>query len=323
MIDALATEPHFLDHIAPVWRQLPDAGRLWVTDELEPRAAALGLAGVSTGPPLPVPAPTLVASYGDLKRARRALRPVVLMEHGAGQAYAGAEDATGSYVGSRDRDGVVLVLVPNEPAAARQRAAHPRIPAIVIGSPHLDELAARPAPVDGPPAVSFHWDCYIAPETRSAWREYANRLHRVAEAFPGAIGHAHPRLWPTCHEWMATQGLRPLQEFVDVVDAAGVYCVDNSSTLFTFAALDRPVVVINSRHYRRSARHGGRFWDWADVGVSCDHPSELVDAITEARGDSAGIAARRREVAAEVYPHRGDAAARAAEAMGEILCSTR
>lgn len=319
MIDALATEPHFLDHIAPVWRRLPAGGTLWVTPDLEPRAATLGLAGVDAGPVPPAATPTLVASYGDLRRARRSLRPVVLMEHGAGQAYAGIESTCGSYVGSADRDGVVLALVPNEPAAARHRAAHPELPTVVIGSPHLDELATIPAPVDGPPAISFHWDCDLVPETRSAWPEYGWELPGLAAAYPGAIGHAHPRLWPTCSGWMRGAGLDTVADFTDVVARAGCYVVDNSSTLFTFAALDRPVVVLNSCHFRRNVHHGGRFWDWADVGVQCDHPGDLVDAIAEAQRDSAGIATRRREVSAEVYPYRGDAADRAVAALDEVL----
>lgn len=320
MIDALATEPHFLDHIAPVWRQLDQPGVLWVTAALEPRAAALGLRGVSVGAPPLSGTPTLVASYGDAKKARRTARPAILMEHGAGQSYVGAEATTGSYVGSQDRDGVVLALVPNRQAKARHDAAHPEIPCVVVGSPYLDTL---PTPSGGRPCVSFHWDCLIAPETRSAWGEYARHLHLVASAYPRAIGHAHPRLWPKAKPRMLEQGLRPVDDFTDVCRQAGVYCIDNSSTLFTFAALGGPVVVINSQHYRRDVAHGGRFWDWADVGVTCDDPQDLVDAIALARTDPPEIAARRREVAAEVYPHRGEAADLAAAAIEEVTCSTR
>lgn len=321
-IDALATEPHFLDHLAPVWRSLTEPGTLWVDETLLPRAAALGLRHVVAGRPGLGWDPICVASFGDAKRARRALRPVVMMEHGAGQSYAGIESVTGSYVGSADRDGVVLVLVPNEVAAARHRQAHPEIPVEVIGSPHLDDLTTIDRPGDGVPCVSFHWDCQLVPETRSAWPEYVGQLDDLAAAHPGALGHAHPRLFAHTVDFYRAAGVEPVTEFADVVRRASVYVVDNSSTLFTFAALDRPVVVLNSRHYRRNVHHGGRFWDWADIGVACNEPAELVDAVELALADPADVAARRREIAAEIYPHRGDAAGRAVSAIEEVLCLT-
>lgn len=309
MIDAVASEPHFLDHIAPVWSALPERGTLWVAEGLD-----CDLPNSQVGPPPLSTVPTLTASFGDAKKARRAFRPVIYMEHGSGQSYQGV--TSGSYVGSSDRDAVILALVPNEQAKARHDAAHPDIPCVVIGSPHLDTLPTPPA--DGPPAVSFHWDCPLAPETRSAWREYAHHLRPVADAFPGAIGHAHPRLWDRVAKWMARSHLHAVRDFATVCAMAGVYCVDNSSTLFTFAALDRPVVVLNSKRYRRNVHHGGRFWDWADVGVQCDHPAELVDCIRDAYDDRPEVVARRREIAAEVYPHRGDAAQRAVQAIEEV-----
>lgn len=261
----------------------------------------------------------LAASFGDATKARRALRRVVMMEHGAGQSYVGIEAVTGSYVGSQDRTGVALVLVPNEQAKARHDAAHPGIPCVVIGSPYLDELDEIRTPTDGPPAISFHFDCDLVPETRSAWPEYVGQLDQLAAAYPDALGHGHPRLFPHTVDFYRAAGITAVADFDFVVALASVYVVDNSSTLFTFAALDRPVVVLNSRHYRRDVDHGGRFWDWADVGINVDDPGDLVDAIDLALSDPADIAARRREVVAEVYPHRGDAAARAVAAIEEVL----
>lgn len=318
-MDALATEPHFLDHIAPVWRALPGRRTLWVPHILSGRARDLDLDHVALGRPPLSGTPTLVASYGDAKKARRAFRPVVMMEHGAGQSYVGLEGTTGSYVGSDDRAGVKLVLVPNATAAARHRAAHPDIPAVVIGSPHLDDLARHPRPTAGVPTISFHWDCRLAPETRSAWTEYRPALGQLAAAFPGARGHAHPRLWRAAVPGYLQHGLTPTRDFADVVTRSSVYVCDNSSTLFTFAALARPVVVLNSRHYRRDVDHGGRFWDWADVGVQCDHPDDLVDAVALALTDPPEVATRRRAITAEVYPHRGQAAARAVAAIEEVF----
>jgi hypothetical protein len=281
---------------------------------LSTRAAGMGLHGVRVGVPVGGGPPVLVASYGDMKKARRYARRVVMMEHGTGQTYQGA--ASGSYVGAFDRELVHLVLVPNDAAKAAHDAAHPRIPSVVIGSPYLDHLATLPTPDRGLPCLSFHWDCQAVPETRTAWPEYAHLLPDLRTEIGPLFGHSHPRLWDRSKAIMLQAGMTLVRDFPDVVQRASVYAIDNSSTLFLFAALDRPVVVINSKHYRRDVHHGGRFWDWADVGPQVDHPSDLPGAMADAlKADPT----RRRQIVDECFPHRGDAAQRAVKAIEEVF----
>jgi CDP-glycerol glycerophosphotransferase (TagB/SpsB family) len=113
-------------------------------------------------------------------------------------------------------------------------------------------------------------------------------------------------------------GIEHVTLFDAVAARADLYVCDNSSTLYEFAALGRPVVVLNSPAYRRDLDLWPRFWRCADVGVQVDRPDDLEVAIHLALDDPPAIAARRRAVVDEVYPLLdGRAAQRSAEA---ILC---
>lgn len=332
LIDAAAREPHFLDHIAPVWLALDpsERGDLWVAPTLVARARRLGISGVRVGDPPSSDRTTLVSSWGDLRVARRAGRPIILMEHGAGQSYVGTK--SNSYVGSVDREGVVAVLLPNQRAAARHLTVHPEIPAHVVGCPKMDRWVRAPRKLFDPDeptiAVSHHWNGQaVAPEARSAYRHHQVTYKALAFAFPGALGHAHPRtlavqpgrtLSPESERIgarLASVGFDVQPEFDTILTHADCYIIDNSSTMFEFAATDRPVVVLNAPWYRRDVNHGGRFWDWADVGVQVDDPSDLIDAVRFALTDPPEIATRRRRIVDEVYANPGHAAQSAAAAI--------
>jgi len=82
MIDCRATQRVYLDHLAPIWKALPDdvRGTLFAGREVE-HARNLGLE------PSPRPGDAgmvLVASAADLHRDGR---PAVMLNHGAGQTY--------------------------------------------------------------------------------------------------------------------------------------------------------------------------------------------------------------------------------------------
>lgn len=321
MIDFIAREAHFLDHLAPTWLALPEEvrGQFHVGGALARRARAHGIV-TTTDRPEASDALTVVASWGDLRRARLHRPHVVLSEHGAGQSYTGLRH--GSYIGADDRDGVTAVLVPGENQAARHRATHPDIPAFAVGCPRLDRWHGSTAPDDGRPVISFHWDCRLVPETRSAYSVYKRALPSFGARFPAAAGHGHPRILAKIAASYVIAGLDVITDFDRVCEQASVYVVDNSSTLFEFAALDRPVVVLNAPHYRRHVDHGMRFWEFADVGIQVDHHAQLVDAIDEALKDPAEHAARRREIVAQVYGSiDGHAARRAADALLELAAT--
>jgi len=336
-LDAIACERQFVDHLAPVWRLLPPMhrGRLLTTEQLLGHARGLGLEAdaidadalrrSSQPPPARLEAgPTaFVVSIGDTKVARRlGYRRFAFMEHGAGQAYAG--DRHGgrhpSYAGGGDREDVELFLVPNEYSAGLWRAAYPAARVEIVGCPKLEDLPAR-VPGPGPVvAISFHWPAFTAPEAGTAIGHYFLALPELAKAFT-TIGHAHPKAdWPARVErYYHRAGIPFVADFADVCRQADVYVCDNSSTMFEFAATGRPVVVLNSPQYRRNIHHGGRFWDWATIGIQVDKPAELVGAVRRALEDPPDVRAERERVLELVYPIREGAARRAATAIVDHL----
>ena len=221
-----------------------------------------------------------------------------------------------AYAGGRDRDRVVLFANVNETVHAANQRAYPDVPGIIVGSPKLDHLTTRCAPRTRTVAFSWHWDCKIAPETRTAWFEYRDTLGELHGDWT-PLGHAHPRAWNLVEDQYRRLGWNTARTFDEVIDRADVYVCDTSSTLYEFAALDRPVVVLNSKHYRRDIEQGLRFW--RDIpGIQVDTPADLNAAIQEAL-DTDTWSPVRREITPRVYPHIGEASQRAAGAILALL----
>lgn len=339
--DAIACEPHFLDHLAPVWRALgPERGRFLVDAELMERARSKGIdaepinANVlrsSSPPPLANPGdgPTcLAASIGDIKVARRlGYRRFAFIEHGAGQSY-GTDSMrvaiSSSYPGGPDREDVGLFMAPNQQAADQWRRRYPSALVEVVGCPKLDSLPAR-EPGPGPVVcVSFHWatPMSMGPEAGNALGDFLPALPALAQRF-ATIGHAHPKPpWPKDMERLYTRlGIPFVPDFEDVCRRADAYVCDNSSTIFEFAATGRPVVLMNASTYRKSMNLGLRFWDSAHVGVQVDRPTDLVSAVEEAIADSPERQSAREDALSQVYAYRHGAAERAAAAVSRWLAT--
>ena len=320
-VDAYATMDHWFEHVHALWKHLePDnRGDFHVGSyDMFPIAGKLD-AIVKAIHPQRSERPILVASWRDAERCLRVHRKVILMEHGVGQHFVG--HANPSYSGAPEHRLLAMRLVPNDYCAEPHRKAHPQVPLAVIGSPKTDQYANAPTVSTGTVALSNHWgDKTSVPEMAGAWFQWHRHYAEIPQAFPGALGHNHPKLWPTTKGVLTNLGFEATRWFSDVTRRAEVYVCDGVSTLYEFASLDRPVVVLNPPHYRRDVHHGGRFWDWADVGVQVDAPCELVDAIHEARRDLPTQARRRREIIAEVYPHFGIAGITGAKAIQEQFC---
>lgn len=341
-VDVLATEPHFLDHLAPIWHALSSRGRrgikrgrVWVAPSLTRQAQRLDLdAAPWAGDVEDLAQLVAVASYGDLRRATGTRqdpdaaprRRAIYAEHGCGLTYDRGElGPHTSYAGHPHRPGVELYLCPNDRVAQLNAAAHPETPTAVVGSPRVDELAAierltpSMAGEDRPVvAVSFHWDCHVVPETRSTAGRYSPALAGLAKRYT-VLGHAHPRIWDRMRYVYGELGIERVRRFDEVIRRADLYVVDNSSTLYEWvAATDRPVVVLNAPFYRRDVEHGLRFWDLIP-GAQVDHPAQLTNVVAEALDDPPELAQLRRQAVEAVYPHRGDAAKRAAAAIEEVL----
>jgi hypothetical protein len=286
-LDLLATQPHYMRHMLPVWDELPALRR--------------GHGGSGA---------VLVASAHDLAGAWRAgYRRVAYLEHGIGQTYGTAA----GYPGGAGRGQVSLFLSPNDTAAAADRAAYPGARVVVVGDPALESLPSRqPGPLTV--AVSFHWECHVVPESRSAVGHYRRALPALAERYQ-LLGHGHPKAARQLERMWRRMGVEYTPSFDEVCRRADVYVCDNSSTLFEFASTGRPVVVLNAPWYRRSVSWGLRFWQAATVGVQVDEPGALGEAVAQALED-APEQRQHRDVALDLaYAARSGAARRAAEAL--------
>lgn len=305
MIDMYAAEEHFVDHLAPIWGALPfeQRGTFWTPSG--PVVQRARMAGVLATPveKKHEKRPMLVASYGDVKRARSfGNAGIALLQHGAGQSYAGNPGTAnhGSYSGGTDHKDVGLFLCPNEMSAARWRDAYPDARVVVNGSPKVEALPHREGAGEPTVAVSFHWQCNIVPETRPAFMHFRTALPELMKNYR-VIGHAHPRARRWLEPWYKRYGIKFVEHFDDVCRQADVYICDNSSTIYEFAATGRPVVLLNAPWYRKNVQHGLRFWDKATVGLQVDGPDGLPEAVSCSLVDPRGLREERERVVREVY----------------------
>jgi hypothetical protein len=282
----ISEHPHYRDHVAPVARLVD----------------------------LPADV-AIVAGYGDLVRARReGYKRFVRMEHGIGQSYGTSHP---HYAGGAKHDDVGLFLAPNEHSANRWRKAYPRARVEVVGSPRLDTLRAKFTEDDPPTvAISFHYDLYLVPETRSSLPWFAPALPALAKEFH-VIGHSHPR--ENLAYTYKRLGIEYVRDFDEVCRRADVYVCDNSSTLYEFASTGRPVVVLNPPWYDRSKDYGLRFWEASWVGLQCSLPDELSAVVRVSLQLGGATAHLPQDALGIVYAYRTGAAQRAADAINDWL----
>lgn len=255
MIDFWSTRRSYERHLRPVWDALPvEARGRWYdyTDDPEGDATVI-----------------VAGAYRDLDWMRARYPRLALVEHGIGQTYSDAIHHPAYPGGIRGPYDLLLAPGPHVIDLAARATISVGCSAI-NGRDH--GIGGRTAM-----AVSFHWDCGVSPEAGSGFWEYLPFLQDQAAQVGGLLVHAHPIIQDDVFEQLVGKpGLVACPEFDQVLDEAAVYAVDNSSTLFEFAALDRPVVVLNPASYRRHVTHGKRFWEWAGVGLHVDHPSQLA-----------------------------------------------
>ncbi len=324
-IDFLASFPWYAEHLIPVWKALPAQrrGKWFASLETARLLKRHGIEAV-VGGAVVNKTPMLVASSGDMFRAVKLGRPVAMMEHGAGQSYGGDRQARhhSSYAGGAMRDYVELFLHPGPNPAERDMARYPKAHVEIVGCPKLDTLPTRDHSLDQDDrpvvAVSFHWDCQVAPETRSGFIYFRSGI-QVVNDFK-LIGHGHPRVMERLRPWYERKGIEPVPSFTQVLKRADLYVCDNSSSLFEFAATGRPVLVMNPPFYRKSVNHGLRFWDAAKVGLQVSAPSDFTSAVRKALADPVQAQMDRKDALDLVYSYRdGTSAERAASALVEWM----
>ena len=302
-VDVVATEGHYLRHLLPIFEALPPE-----------------MQGVVRYTPRNIPVPrrntvALVAGWQDVSPLR-GLQPMIYVEHGAGQSYGGdpklASQPSYSASGGARHTGVVAFLSPNSRVAAQWKSA----PAFVVGCPKLDEFRTA-TPIAGSVCFAWHWDCEIAPEAGSAWTHWRPAMRRIVASLISegreVFMHAHPRWRGRLDDDLQMTGAKILGNEVDVFRRASTLCADNTSLMYEFAALDRPVVALNAPQYRRNVHHGLRFWDTIP-GPQANEPDEFSSMLF------GGHHELRRQVAARVYEVPvGQASAVAARHVTEVV----
>lgn len=295
MITAYAREPHHIAHLQSVISCL-DPGLFdgWINfpDEAGPL--------------------TLIASSRDAKLFRG--RSVIYVEHGAGQTYNGDPRGVriGGYSGSPGLDNVVMFLAPNLTVAERWKATYPNTPVSIVGSPYVadlrDEVAGGPRDCV---VLTHHWDCLVCQESMSAFPYFLPKYRGLIEYLCAlgieVLGHGHPRaIDALAPEWKKL-GLEVVYDWPEVASRCRLLLCDNSSVQAEAAALDIPLVFLDSPEYRKNTHHGGRFWDWPKGQVSCG-PDGLLPAVAEALRDPFDVRIARMKMAASAFATTGESA---------------
>jgi hypothetical protein len=339
-LDFFARRAHYLDHLAPVYKALPDhtRGIFTVPAELESYARQeLGPAIISIyDGHTPVGSdPILVASYGDIHRAARTDRKIIHMEHGTGHAFGKAPYPNGRK-GSRDE--VDLFLAPNEYTAKLIRSVR-KTPVEVVGTPKMDpwyfpRFFENPGNYnfihqmykfspDRPPviAIAFHWGDRQSnpPESGSALEHYREILPELNRRYT-LIGHGHPLAADVHQKEFEQLGIEWVGDFREVLRRADLYLNDLSSTLYEFLVTGKPVIVLNAPWFRKDKHWGIRFWDYSDVGPNVESPDALFETIDRTLRHYGSVCAQeRRQAVRDLYPYIGHSAQRAAEVLVNYL----
>lgn len=303
-VDALCAQEQYADHLAPVMKELPDDRRGVM---IGPRKVV----HVADRHGLPFIRYSDREEAGSIVAKRKSVVMVsatmdqnvaaphaqtVFFEHGAGQAYA-IPGGHSSYAGYPHHKNVGAFVMPGPYAANLMRSSYPNHPIVEAGPCKLDPWLSgrrRPMPRGARRRLVFshHWDCKVCPETRSGlsyffplWRAFNHAVQKNPDSAWEIAGHAHPRIREEVRKRCEDAGIPFIESFDEVLDWADVYAVDNSSTLFEFAAVVGPVVVLNPPAYRKTKRHGLRFWEAAEtIGPNLGRPvqEDLEKALDQA-----------------------------------------
>lgn len=311
MFDFYASQPHWAEHLQPVYDALPQGFRgAFVTKRRKKYTPTV-----------------IVASEQDRGHVERMGSYAIRLEHGVGFSFGGSTlssvQQNPSYPGGHGQDNVGMFLSPNRWADRRWLGTYgSNIPHHIVGMPKMDTWHnAEPKKRGRTPVVciSFHWDCKLCAETRWAFPYYRVDVPDVAKRKDiKVVGHAHPRARKLLQPWFEQNGIEFVPTLNKVFERADLYCNDASSTMYEFASLGRPVVVMNSPWYRPDKRHGLRFWEHSAIGPQCWQGHGLNVAIDKALADDAPYPVNRQTATREIFPHRGTAAPEAARRIQEF-----
>lgn len=327
-IDFLASQAHYLDHIAPIWDALPSTSRgtFWVPNPLLDHARQqlkhdLCLFGYESNLDTFGMNPILVAGYGDMMHAHAISpeRKIIMMEHGIGHSFGTAPYPNGP----GKRDWVSLFLPPNQYTADKIRSVR-GTPCKVIGTPKLDWVPGAISPQQSPHnpptiAVGFHHGTprRPIPEAGSAFEHYRDVLPELNKRYR-LLSYSHPLSEAVHRPVYENLGIPHTSDFKRVMLEADVCINDLSSVLYEFLTTGKPVVVLNAPWFRRDRHFGIRFWDYSDVGINVERPEDLFNAVDRTLAEYSTMRLpERMKVIEDLYPYLGCAAGRAVKVLLE------
>jgi len=336
-VDFYTAQEHYFDHLINIWNFIPDyyKGKFFidktsrdrtVINKIRKHAKEMGCK-VHEGFERNDNNPMVIAGFHNYAKIKK--RPLILVNHGAGQSYINEKgEIHRAYAGGKNRDSTVLFLNPNYYANALDKKSYPNARCEVIGCPKMDKwhlkfLNGEIKQRSDPPvvAISFHFDLDIVPETKSAFPHFKSALKDLAKAKDYKIlGHGHPRMQEKFKPHYEKYGIEFVENFEEILERADLFIQDHMSCLYEFASTGRPVVVLNAPWYRKDVEHGLRYWEHSDVGINCDHPDDLINCIKKALDDPIEQQRKREKAVNAVYTYRdGKATQRATEVITDFL----
>lgn len=271
---------------------------------LRPVAEALGALWIETKRELPDHEADvwITASARDFVISHKLRGAHLVMEHGCGLQWYSAAHV--KHLARAD-----AIAAPNQFIADRYLRESTARRVEVVGTPKMDALVTIPHASDGGTvAVSFHWTGMRS--ARTIPKDYRDELVRLA-SHTTVLGHSHPRFWEQAQRFYASVGIEPVREFTEIVARADVYACDHSSTIYEWAALDRPVILLEGRGGARVVPHssGLRYTMFSDVGPTATPETLTETALLALSGDPEHREARRAATVA-LFPFLGCATER-------------
>jgi hypothetical protein len=330
---------NYIDHMAPIWEALPPESRgsfIVNGQSFFDYASAKGVEPILRGDYLKIVKERdsrpvlLVAGLGSFPYIPGFMpKKVALLNHGAGQTW--IEGKHPSYAGGRGRNRFAMILEPGDiPAQADEKVCHGQTLIRVVGCPKMDKHYPIKSKLrDNPPtvAIGFHHDVFVNMESRSAFKHYSQYLPEFIKWAKmsgeiNLIGVGHPKAawWRTLSRYWDKYGVEAIADWNEAMGRADLYIRDQHSTIYEFASLDRPVILLNAPWYRRNIEHGIRFWQYANVGIQVNNPDELIPAVRKALEDPPKQQELRHKAVNAVYKYMdGRSSERAANALLELL----